>query len=77
MEYISEIREIVSEYDRIRIGVDGLDKRIQELLMEKNEFDKALELNKKKESALTDKIVQETGQKPDYYNIMLELYEKS
>ena len=75
MNYKEEIKQIVSEYDRIRIGVDDLDKRIQQLLMEKNEYDQALSVNKSKESELIDRMVRETGKQPDYYKIMLELNE--
>jgi len=75
MEHKDEIRKIVSEYDRIRVGVDALDKRIQELLLEKNEFDSALTINKQKEAELMERIVRETGEQPDYYKIMMELHE--
>lgn len=73
MEYINEIKAIVSEYDKINAGLSELEKMAQILELRKNELESALAVNKEKEKALIDKIVAETGKAPDYYEIMLEL----
>lgn len=77
MEYINEIKEIVSEYDKIHAGLSELEKMAQLLELRKNELEVALAQNKEKEKTLIDKIITETGKAPDYYQIMLKLNEIS
>lgn len=77
MEYLNEIKEIVSEYDKINAGLSELEKMTQLLELRKNELEHALSQNKQKEKALIDKIIEETGKAPDYYQIMLKLNESS
>lgn len=77
MEYLNEIKEIVSEYDKINAGLSELEKMTQLLELRKNELEHALSQNKQKEKALIDKIIEETGTAPDYYKIMLKLNESS
>jgi hypothetical protein len=45
----------------------------QLLNFRKNELETALNNNKNREKALIDKIVEETGQAPDFYKIMSDL----
>lgn len=75
MEYLNEIKEIVTEYDKINAGLSELEKMANLLEIRKNELIQALDTNRLKEKALIDKIVAETGKTPDYYKIMLELNE--
>lgn len=73
MKYFNEIKQIVSEYDRINAGLSELEKMTNLLQLRKQELEHALNSNKEKEKALIDKIVKETGKQPDYYKIMQEL----
>jgi len=75
MEYLTEIKEIVTEYDKINAGLSELEKMANLLEIRKNELMHALDSNRVKEKALIDKIVEETGKAPDYYKIMLNLNE--
>lgn len=73
MEHINEIREIVNEYSKITAGINELERMTQLLNFRKNELETALNSNKNREKALIDKIIEETGQAPDFYKIMSEL----
>jgi|LakMenEpi03Aug12_release.lakeMendotaPanAssembly.Ray.scaffolds.fasta_scaffold656004_2 hypothetical protein len=75
MEYLTEIKEIVTEYDKINAGLSELEKMANLLEIRKNELMHALDSNRLKEKSLIDKIVAETGKAPDYYKIMLDLNE--
>jgi len=75
MQYIDQIKEIVSEYQKIQAGIDELEKMTNLLNLRKLELENALNNNKEREKSLIDKIVSETGQVPDYYKIMMELNE--
>jgi hypothetical protein len=75
MKYINEIRQVVSEYDKITAGLNELEEMTKLLELRKNELEHALDSNKEREKILIDKIVQETGQVPDYYKIMTQLNE--
>lgn len=75
MQYLSEIKEIVKEYDKIGAGLDELEKMTKMLDLRKLELEKALADNKQKEKALIDKIIAETGKAPDYFEIMTKLNE--
>lgn len=75
MEHIEEIREIVNEYNKISSGISELERMTQLLNFRKLELEEALEANRKREKALIDKIVEETGEAPDYYKIMTQLNE--
>jgi len=73
MEHINEIREIVNEYSKITAGINELERMTQLLNFRKNELETALNSNKNREKALIDKIIEETGEAPDFYKIMSEL----
>jgi|APGre2960657404_1045060.scaffolds.fasta_scaffold18294_2 hypothetical protein len=73
MEHINQIREIVNEYSKITAGINELERMTQLLNFRKNELETALNNNKNREKALIDKIVEETGQAPDFYKIMSDL----
>jgi len=73
MEYLNEIREIVNEYTKINDAVNELERMTQLLNFRKTELETALDANKSREKALIDKIIEETGQAPDFYKIMSEL----
>jgi hypothetical protein len=73
MEHINEIREIVNEYSKITAGINELERMTQLLNFRKTELETALDNNKNREKALIDKIIEETGQAPDFYKIMSEL----
>jgi len=73
MEHMNEIREIVNEYSKITAGINELERMTQLLNFRKNELETALNNNKNREKALIDKIVEETGQAPDFYKIMSDL----
>ena len=73
MEHINEIREIVTEYGKITAGINELERMTQLLNFRKNELETALTNNRNREKALIDKIVEETGQAPDFYKIMSDL----
>jgi hypothetical protein len=73
MKYFKEIKNIVSEYDRIHAGLSELEKMTNVLHLRKEELEHALNSNKEKEKTLIDKIVKETGEQPDYYKIMQDL----
>lgn len=73
MEHISEIKEIVNEYSKINAGIAELERMTQLLNFRKIELESALDANRNKEKALIDKIIEETGQAPDFYKIMLDL----
>lgn len=73
MEHISEIKEIVNEYSKINAGIAELERMTQLLNFRKIELESALDANRNKEKALIDKIIEETGQAPDFYKIMSEL----
>ena len=73
MEHINQIREIVNEYSKITAGINALERMTQLLNFRKNELETALNNNKNREKALIDKIVEETGQAPDFYKIMSDL----
>ena len=73
MEHINEIREIVTEYSKITAGINELERMTQLLNFRKTELETALDNNKNREKALIDKIIEETGQAPDFYKIMSEL----
>lgn len=73
--HIDEFRQIVNEYARIAAETDDLLKLIEELEIRKITLANDLEENKKLEEMLIDKIIKETGEKPDYYKIMVELNE--
>lgn len=73
MEHINEIREIVNEYSKINAGINELERMTQLLNFRKIELETALDNNKNREKALIDKIIEETGQAPDFYKIMSEL----
>jgi hypothetical protein len=73
MEHINEIREIVNEYSKIQAGINELERMTQLLNFRKIELETALDNNKNREKALIDKIIEETGQEPDFYKIMSEL----
>lgn len=75
MEYLSEIKEIVSSYDKIREGLLELERLTKSLESRRAELDMALDANRKREAALIDKITKETGQVPDYFQIMKNLNE--
>jgi hypothetical protein len=75
MQYLSEIKEIVKEYDKIGSGLDELEKLTNMLDLRKLELEQALANNKQKEKALIDKIIAETGKAPDYFEIMTKLNE--
>lgn len=75
MKYLSDIKEIVKEYDKIGAGLDELEKMTKMLDLRKLELEKALADNKQKEKALIDKIIAETGKAPDYFEIMTKLNE--
>jgi hypothetical protein len=75
MKYLNEIKEIVTEYDKINAGLSELEKMAKMLEIRKNELIQALDTNRVNENTLIDKIVAETGAPPDYYKIMLELNE--
>ncbi len=75
MKYLSEIKEIVTEYDKIGAGLAELEKMTQMLDLRKLELEKALSDNKQKEKSLIDKIIAETGKAPDYFEIMTKLNE--
>lgn len=75
MKYLSEIKEIVKEYDTIGAGLNELEKMTKMLDLRKLELEKALADNKQKEKALIDKIIEETGKAPDYFEIMTKLNE--
>jgi hypothetical protein len=75
MQYLSEIKEIVKEYDKIGSGLDELEKLTKMLDLRKLELEQALANNKQKEKALIDKIIAETGKAPDYFEIMTKLNE--
>lgn len=77
MEYLNEIKEVVSEYDKINAGLSELEKMAQILELRKNELENALARNKEREKSLIDKIIAETGKAPDYYQIMLKLNESA
>jgi hypothetical protein len=46
---------------------------IELLNFRKTELETALDNNKNREKSLIDKIIEETGQAPDFYKIMSEL----
>jgi hypothetical protein len=73
MEHMNEIREIVNEYSKITAGINELERMTQLLNFRKIELETALNNNKNREKALIDKIIEETGQEPDFYKIMSEL----
>lgn len=73
MDHINEIREIVNEYSKIKAGIDELERMTQLLNFRKIELETALDSNKSREKALIDKIIEETGQAPDFYKIISEL----
>jgi hypothetical protein len=73
MEHINEIREIVNEYSKITSGINELERMTQLLNFRKTELETALNNNKNREKSLIDKIIEETGQAPDFYKIMSEL----
>jgi peptidoglycan hydrolase CwlO-like protein len=75
MQYLDEIKEIVTEYSKISAGLNELERMAELLQNRRSELDSALQGNKQKEAALIDKIVKETGEQPDYYKIMLKLNE--
>jgi CHASE3 domain sensor protein len=75
MEYTTEIRQVISEYDKIHAGLNELEEMTKLLELRKNELDQALSSNREREKTLIDKIVRETGKAPDYYKIMNELNE--
>jgi hypothetical protein len=75
MQYLNEIRDVVTEYGKISAGLSELEKMTQLLESRKTELESALVINKQKEKALIDKIEAETGKAPDYYQIMLKLNE--
>jgi len=70
---MNEIREIVNEYSKITAGINELERMTQLLNFRKIELETALNNNKNREKALIDKIIEETGQEPDFYKIMSEL----
>jgi hypothetical protein len=73
MKYFEEIKQVVSEYDKINAGLAELE-RLTVLLQERSsELNKALADNRANEKALIDKIVSETGESPDYHKIMTML----
>jgi prefoldin subunit 5 len=73
MEHINEIREIVNEYSKITSGINELERMTQLLNFRKTELETALNNNKNREKSLIDKIIEETGQAPDFYKIMSDL----
>jgi peptidoglycan hydrolase CwlO-like protein len=73
MEHINEIREILNEYSKITAGINELERMTQLLNFRKTELETALDNNKNREKSLIDKIIEETGQAPDFYKIMSEL----
>ena len=75
MNHLKEIKEVISEYQKISAGIQELEKMTELLNFRKIELESALEKNKSREKSLIDKIVAETGQVPDYYKIMMELNE--
>lgn len=75
MKYLNEIKEIVGEYDKINAGLAELEKMTELLNLRKSELANALENNKQREIALIDKIVAETGESPNYFEIMLKINE--
>ena len=60
MEYLSEIKEIVSSYDTIREGLLELERSTKALESRRAELDMALDANRKREAALIDKITKKT-----------------
>lgn len=75
MKYINDIREIVDEYSSLNQELLELERMTNVLKAKQSEIDKKLSLNRERELSLIDKIVDETGEKPDFYKIMIELNE--
>ena len=59
MKHFKEIKQIISEYDRINAGLSELEKMTNLLQLRKTELEHALNSNKEKEKTLIDKIVKE------------------
>lgn len=75
MQYLTEIRQIVSEYDKLNAATAELEKMTNLLKERQLEIESAIEANRQREKALIDKIVAETGEQPDYHKIMQLLNE--
>jgi hypothetical protein len=73
MQYLSEIKEIVSKYSRIRSEMENLSQMVESLNLRKQQIELELSTTREIERALIDKIKTETGEEPDFYKILQEL----
>jgi hypothetical protein len=73
VEYLSEIKTIVTEYARIRESLSLLDDQAKMLELQKNRIELRLAQVREDEARLIDRIKTETGKDPDFYKITQDL----
>lgn len=77
MKYISEIKKMVRDYSSIKKSLTLLDEQTRLLSLQKNHIEFELSQLRETELLLIDKIKQETGVEPDFYQIIQELNDES
>ena len=77
MQYISEVKKMVRDYSSIKKSLAILDEQARLLTLQKNHIELELAQLREAELLLIDKIKQETGSEPDFYQIIQGLNEES
>jgi hypothetical protein len=69
-QYLSQIKEIISEYNSISHELDGIKARIETLEILRNNSMMKIEQNRERERRLIDKIEKEIGEPVDFRKIL-------
>ena len=79
MTYLNEFKTIIADYRKLKSSMETLEVQTKRLDLQKNQLELELARIREVEKLLIDKIVQETGKEPDFYEIAqqlkLDLYE--
>lgn len=73
MKYLDEIKDIVNTYRQLSFRANEIQIETNKLLERKQSLDAEYAKNKELEEALIDKIIKETGKKPNYFEIFQKL----
>ena len=76
-QYLDEMQKIINEYSRVKAEMSRLMEQVESLNLKKKEVELSLSRIRESEAALIDKIKVETGEEPDFYQMLQQLFERN
>jgi predicted nucleic acid-binding Zn-ribbon protein len=73
MKHFKELKKIIDDYSRVKESMTHLQAQTKMIELQKNQIELELAKIKEAERRLIDKIVEETGSEPDFYELLQKL----